>query len=786
MRGVWLATVGLAFSMAGAAGVWAGDGVDPSRVAEIAAMLDESPSGFGAPVSDRAAWSRLAENRFFKSSVQAAEGFLDAPAVPLPKEAYLEFVEKGGSGIHGGVARKRYDRMRAFICAEGVENKGRFVGPFETLVRDMCTDVTWVSPYHDRKLDAYEGRSMDIDLHAAMVAWCLASGYHVLGEKLSPEVRALMVENLERRVWGPVRRMVRGERKANWWLHGTNNWTAVCLGGVVGSALAMVEPREDRAFFIAVGEKYIQNFLRGFAPDGYCTEGMGYWNYGFSHFVGLAEAVWQATDGGVDLFHLPRAPEAATFGARFMIGEGVYPAFADCTIGSRPQKELMWFVSKRYGMGLGFWESQDPTGGFGHPYFRLMYSFPTSAEAVAPGEKAVTVGGLRSWFPDGGVLLGRPAPGSGAAMSVALKGGHNAEHHNHNDVGGFVCVVSGESLVIDPGAEVYGEFTFSSRRYESKVMNSYGHSVPVIAGQLQRAGRYAAARVVEADFGEKSDRLVLDLGACYDVAELAGLTRTFDYRRGGRGALTVTDEVAYHAAESFETAILTYEDFERESENSFKILGGVAGLRLVVDADGRAFDISTSKVEGRYRASGNPTRVAIALREPCKEARVSVRIEPIDIPGLEPGPGGVPNGGFEAGELGWQMGYNNFGRVSDEQAASGRYSLHVKDTDATKSSNINSPFFALKPRTRYVVRGKYYGVSGKGMGIFIRQYDDARRYLGEMCPGQEGGDDRTWRAFAFPFETREDAAWGKVQVHAMIAAVVEGYVDDLEVVEAPE
>jgi len=32
--------------------------------------------------------------------------------------------------------------------------------------------------------------------------------------------------------------------------------------------------------FAAAAEKYVENFLAGFTPDGYCSEGLGYWNYG--------------------------------------------------------------------------------------------------------------------------------------------------------------------------------------------------------------------------------------------------------------------------------------------------------------------------------------------------------------------------------------------------------------------------------------------------------------------------------------------------------------------------
>jgi len=77
-------------------------------------------------------------------------------------------------------------------------------------------------------------------------------------------------------------------------------------------------------------------------------------------------------------------------------------------------------------------------------------------------------------------------------------------------------VVSGRSMIVcDPGAEVYTARTFSARRYDSDVLSSFGHPVPVVAGQLQRTGADARARVLRTEFGEAQDVLALDLRAAY-------------------------------------------------------------------------------------------------------------------------------------------------------------------------------------------------------------------------------------------------------------------------------
>ena len=98
-----------------------------------------------------------------------------------------------------------------------------------------------------------------------------------------------------------------------WWLTVTNNWNAVCLANVTGTALALIERPEEKAFYVAAAEKYITNFLSGFTEDGYCSEGIGYWNYGYGCFVRLGHMLQGATGGQVDLFAIPKARSAGLF-----------------------------------------------------------------------------------------------------------------------------------------------------------------------------------------------------------------------------------------------------------------------------------------------------------------------------------------------------------------------------------------------------------------------------------------------------------------------------------------
>ena len=83
-----------------------------------------------------------------------------------------------------------------------------------------------------------------------------------------------------------------------------------------------------------------------------------------------------------------------------------------------------------------------------------------------------------------------------AGLTLAVKGGHNGEHHNHNDVGSFVVASDGVPVIVDAGRPTYTAQTFGPDRYAIWTMQSGWHNVPVIGGREQLPGAEHAARDV--------------------------------------------------------------------------------------------------------------------------------------------------------------------------------------------------------------------------------------------------------------------------------------------------
>ena len=602
--------------------------LDENRIREISQLLSNKPAGFGLPIGERSAWEDLAEKDSFKRIISEAEELLEHAIPEQPDDLYLDFSRTGNRTRWQRVSGRRRSRIHTFALAECLENKGRFMPAFEEVVRVLCSERTWVMPAHDRNLTNFHGKSVDIDLGSSGLAWSLATADYLLADKLSSETRRLLRDNLDRRIFQPYRDMVSGKREKNWWMAGTNNWNAVCLASVTGSALAVIDSRQDRAVFIAAAEHYSRNFLEGFTDDGYCSEGLGYWNYGFGYYIMLSESIYQATDGKVDLLQDAKVKQAATFGSRIEIINGIYPAFADCSIRAKPGSSLMYFISRRFGLGLRNWERIDPVSVGSSLYQSIMYSFPNSASRSLPAQSASEGPGIRSWFENAGILICRPVRNSASSLAVALKGGHNNEHHNHNDVGSFVVVLGDRPLLLDPGGEVYTARTFSGRRYESNVLNSFGHPVPLVNGKLQRTGRKASGRIVRDNFTENSDTLVLDISSAYDVPELEKLQREFVYSRQDSGSLVVTDEVVFSKPCDFGTALITFDKWQQLSDSSLVIRDQDKALRVDIEVTGADFKIIPETIKEDLSGRRLPTRLGINLTKPVLRAVVNLKIRP--------------------------------------------------------------------------------------------------------------------------------------------------------------
>jgi len=139
-------------------------------------------------------------------------------------------------------------------------------------------------------------------------------------------------------------------------------------------------------------------------------------------------------------------------------------------------------------------------------------------------------------------MVARQSPRSGEGLVVAAKGGHNQEHHNHNDVGQFILLADGVPMIIDVGVGEYTRETFGPNRYRLWYIRGAGHNAPVVGGVEQAAGRAFAARDAAFEASPDAAALSMELAGAYPPeAKLRSLRRTIQLTRGGDPAVQVTD-----------------------------------------------------------------------------------------------------------------------------------------------------------------------------------------------------------------------------------------------------
>ncbi len=599
---------------------------DPQRIREIAGWLPAHAAGIGQPIASRAAWEKVAAdypqlNEVIAQAVKAA-------AKPLERQRddlFLEFSQNGNRERWQTAENPRRERIQTFALAECLENKGRFVAPLEQAIAAICAEKTWVLSAHDRSLRNFHGEAVEIDLGAAMMAGTLATTDYLLGDKLSPATRRLIHENLQRRIFTPYQSVINGKSRSYFWIHGINNWNAVCLDGVTTAALAELDSPAERAWYIAVAEKNLEYYFAGFTPDGYCVEGLGYWVYGFGNYALLAETIRQATGGHLDLLAQPPAAQPALFGARTEILNGIYPSIADCHPGNQPAPDLMYFLNRRFGWQLPAWSAPELKGEL---HNRVTMAFLPSDLPVIHAENNLGEIPWRTGFPQGGVFIFRPGPAAPVPFAACIKGGNNGVSHGHNDAGSF-SVVAGHNMVIcDPGGEVYTARTFGPRRYDSKVLNSFGHAVPVVGGQLQHDGSDAKAVILSTNFTEAADSITFDLRSAYSVAGLKKLERTFVYQRGKSAALTVTDNAAFAKPNTFESALITWGTVTRLNGNRLIIQDGDDTVGVDIDTQGQPCHIKQERIDEDVSNHRQPTRVGIVLDAKATAFQVTLKIQP--------------------------------------------------------------------------------------------------------------------------------------------------------------
>ena len=515
--------------------------LSPGKVSEVAGMLPAHPAGIAPPCSIRMAWEAV--SAALKVDVNAADDLSSKPIPPWDDDKYLEYSRKGSRPAGEEMVRQHQNQLSTLVLAECGEWRGRLLPRIAEQLDAISAQRSWTLPADDPDLENFNGSRYFVDLQAAVLGNIVADTLYLLGDKVPKLVRERAMAALEIHMFAPMRDAIAG-RHREFWFYAATNWNAACWNGATAAALTILPDRNDRALFAAAGELYSNGILASYTDSGYEREGIHYWDYGFSNYEQLREQLWLSTQGKLDLYDQPKARRAALFPFQFQMLPGVYADFGDAQFMTEPDPVLLVRIDQIFGSEMvSPGERSRATGMYlaGSLPQALLRAFPVPSERKSAGQRSAydTLIGVRTYYPDAGVLVSRPA--ADGRLAVTLKVGGNGGH-SHNDIGSYSIGLGTTQPVGDPGGPLYyNADTFTAKRFDSPLLNSYAHPVPTVDGHLQLEATKVSAPVVSTEFTSSQDSIAIDMSRAYDVAKLHRLVRTLHHNRAADGSVEIAD-----------------------------------------------------------------------------------------------------------------------------------------------------------------------------------------------------------------------------------------------------
>jgi hypothetical protein len=602
--------------------------------------------------SDRRSWESLPEP-VRKDLIANGEPYLGYKWPSLPATLFLEYARNGNRSRYEHESFARRTALTDLIVAECVEGKGRFLDDIVNGVWAICEESFWGVPAHVGAQKAGSGlpdpAEPIVDLFAAESGESLAWTYYLLGEQLdrvSPMVRKRIHHEIDRRILTPC-----FERDDFGWMGFTggrvNNWNPWCNSNWLACVL-LVEPDEARRIkAVAKIVRSLDNFFDAYGDDGGCDEGPGYWGRAPASLLDCLELLHSATKGAINVYDQSLVKEMGRYIYRVHIAEDYFVNFADASAKVRPPGELVYRYGKRIGddrlasfgaylCAMGRGEGSGFIGKGGYTVGRYLPEIFNDTELRTAQAKPPLV--RDAWLDGIQVMTARCAEGTTKGFFIAAKGGHNAESHNHNDVGNFILYRDGRPILIDAGVETYSRKTFSSQRYEIWTMQSAYHNLPTIDGVMQSPGRQFAARDVRYEADGDHAQLQLDIAAAYPKqGNVKSWTRTICLNRGTDIGIT-ENYTLEKPGKGITLTLLTpcKVSVQKEGQLLLETVDGAeprTSVRVLFDGGKLKPVLETISIEDARLRSVWPeqlTRILLKADKPAQQDTWTVRIEPAE------------------------------------------------------------------------------------------------------------------------------------------------------------
>ncbi len=600
----------------------------------LAKVMPEHTFQPAPPASDRAYWGTLFNSKQGREYYSIALSVIDIqPEVPITDSIYRLANLKGLRPLYKPRYYRTMTRLEQFILAECMENQNRFIPQIEQYIQAIISMKSWLHPNHDNdNNDVLEGRSMAIDLGARRFGSDLALAEVLLAEKISSAIRTEIKENLHSRIIDNFINTCNGMSKThlNWFL-GTSNWNSVCTSGSTFVSMAISKDLSTRIVAVGCALNSIKNYLSGFGEDGYCSEGAGYWNYGFGHYLYLAQILFDYTNGSINLFEADNSEKLKNIGNfpyRYQIHQGICAPFADG--GSRVSNDggfAYKMSTRKYGAIMPPPSDKNKRHDSYSAAFQLIeWDYDQTNPWTDNPDQPISTLPSHTYFNDVGMLISRGHQST--PLSIAIKAGHNAENHNHSDVGTYTLLLGNEMMVGDIGAPSYIAGAFDE---DNPARSSWGHPVPIVNNELQSNGKIFAGEITSTVFTEHYDSVSIDLKEAYEVPSLTSLIRTLHNNKFNKGEIIIKDAFTSDEPIAFGVAIMTYSEFKILEDNTIDFINKNNQLRAKITSTNGSIIIKNELVPVKKLREGGPAnRIGIDFTEPLQQGEIIVHFTPIN------------------------------------------------------------------------------------------------------------------------------------------------------------
>ncbi|MCQ2436743.1 MAG: heparinase II/III-family protein [Clostridia bacterium] len=503
------------------------------------------------PRSDRAFWTSL-DKRYTDALIAEANEDVTREFPMILATDYLEFSRSGDRKCMETKYHLRRDALGRLVVAACVTDDDRYYDTIINLLYMISEETFWGVSAHfavgsEDKLLPHPDIEY-VDLFAAETACQVALTLHVLNEGLCARVPGLvdeMYKQIDRRVLSPY------EKHEDWWWQGyyrkVNNWNPWITSNVISAAALIPLDRERRAGIYRKCLITMSNFLRDYPADGGCDEGPNYWGRAGGALFEALELLYILSDGRIDFFGEDLIKNIARYMTATHVSGRYFLNYADCGITVSSYAAIIYrygqMIHDRNVIALGvslFGVNNDmcrPRS------LRTMLMDMATVKYITNDDSELTVP-LDSVLPDLQLASFREKNIENAGLCISVKGGNNAESHNHNDVGSIIAYLNGSPVIIDTGCGTYTRQTFSDERYTIWTMQSSWHNLPDINGTAEINGKEHSALFFDVTTG-KTSTATTEISKAYDSgAGLSSMTRTVSLDRES-GTASVIDTFGF-------------------------------------------------------------------------------------------------------------------------------------------------------------------------------------------------------------------------------------------------